>query len=56
MAELRDNQVIIQFAKNIPPEAQAAAMVQMERGLRLVTALPIEVFKQAEPQGDWHGG
>ncbi|MES2367378.1 MAG: hypothetical protein V4563_15990, partial [Pseudomonadota bacterium] len=45
--ELRDNQVIIQFAKNIPPEAQGAAMMQMERGLRLTTGLPIEVFKEA---------
>ncbi len=47
MTELRDNQVIIQFAKNIPPEAQAAALMQMERGLRITTGLPIEVFKEA---------
>ncbi len=47
MADLRDNTVVIQFAKNIPAEAQAAAMMQMERGLRLTTGLEIEVFKEA---------
>lgn len=47
MAILHDNQVVIQFAPNIPPEAQAVALLQLERGLRLTTGLEIEVFKEA---------
>lgn len=47
MIPLRDNTIIVQFAKNIPPEAQAVALMQMERGMRLATGLEIEVFKEA---------
>ena len=45
MAQLRDNQVIIQFASNISGEAQAKAMLSMEKQLRTITGLEIEVFQ-----------
>jgi len=47
---LRDNIVIIQFAKNISGDAQAKAMLKMERDMRALTGLEIEVFK--ETMGD----
>ena len=43
---MRDNIVIIQFAKNIAPEAQAKAMMHMEKHMRTITGMEIEVFKE----------
>ena len=47
MPTLRDNQVIIQFAANISGEAQAKAMMAMEKHMRQITGQEIEVFKEA---------
>lgn len=44
---MRDNIVIIQFAKNIPPDVQANSMMQMEKYMRTLSGMEIEVFKES---------
>ena len=45
---MRDNEVIVDFGKLIPPDAQGRVLLQMERSLR-EAGLAAEVFKRTAP-------
>ncbi len=46
MTILRKNTVLVQFADNIPSAAQSSAMMELEKILRRMTGMEIEVFKE----------
>lgn len=45
---MRDNEVIVDFGKAIPPDVQGKVLLQMERSLR-EAGLAAEVFKRTAP-------
>jgi hypothetical protein len=50
MPELPKYHVLLQFGSGIPSDAQGKAMLALEKHLRQLTGVPIEVFK--ETMGD----
>jgi hypothetical protein len=47
MPALPDNNVIVRFAGNIPVEYHGPAMLALEKHLRQISGLRVEVFKEA---------